>query len=71
MGLVTQLVGQKTGYLEVKGSSPFETCANPYFSSMYAGASLGELYSQEILIHQKHFCGNTLLTVHNPWQEGH
>ena len=46
MGPVAQLVEQYTGYLEVKGLSPFQVRADPYFSSMYIGASSGELYSR-------------------------
>ena len=46
MGPVAQLVEHQTCHLEVKGSSPFQARADPYFSSMYVGASSGRLYSQ-------------------------
>ena len=49
MGPVAQLVEQYTYYL---GSSPFQARADPYCSSLYVGASSGDLYSQLALCHR-------------------
>ena len=46
MGLVAQLVDQYTIYLGVKGPSPFQTRANPFFPNMNACANSGELKIQ-------------------------
>ena len=74
MGPVAQLVEQYTGFLEVKGSSSFQTCAGPYFSScmlvlLRESCTVSWRNAKEIPIHQKHSSGDTSLTVHTPWQE--
>ena len=62
-----------TGYLEVKGSRPvltltFQACMLVLLRESY---TFSWLNAKEIPIHQKHFSGNTSLTVHIPWQEKH